>query len=42
MPGCFEMTWARDGRAIFAYGAAVQAGTPHIIWLAVGTHGILP
>lgn len=42
MPGCFEMTWARDGRAIFTYGAEVRPGEPHVVWLAVGTHVILP
>jgi hypothetical protein len=41
MPGCFEMTWARDGRAIFAYGPEVRVGETHIIWLAIGTHAIL-
>jgi hypothetical protein len=42
MPGCFEMTWATDGRAIFAYGKEVREGETHVIWLAVGTHAILP
>lgn len=42
MPGCFEMTWEADGRAIFASGAEVRPGEPHVIWLAVGTHAILP
>jgi hypothetical protein len=42
MPGCFEMTWAGDGRAIFAYGKEVRPGEKHVIWLAVGTHSILP
>ena len=42
MPGCFEMTWARDGRAIFTYGQKVRAGEPHVIWIAVGTHDVLP
>jgi len=42
MPGCFEMTWAGDGRAIFTYGAEVRPGERHIIWLAVGTHSNLP
>lgn len=41
-PGFFEMTWAADGRAIFRYGPEVRAGEPHIIWYAVGSHGILP
>jgi hypothetical protein len=42
LPGCFEVTWAPDGRAIFTYGAEVTPGAPHVIWLAVGTHAILP
>jgi hypothetical protein len=42
MPGCFEMTWAGDGRAIFAYGPEVLPGERHVVWLAVGTHSILP
>jgi hypothetical protein len=42
MPGCFEITWAADGRAIFTYGAEVRSGERHIIWLAIGTHSILP
>jgi hypothetical protein len=42
MPGCFEMTWARDGRAIFTYGPEVRAGQRHVMWLAIGTHAILP
>jgi len=42
MPGCFEMTWAGDGRAIFTYGPEVRPGERHVMWLAVGTHSILP
>ncbi|MBV8528056.1 MAG: hypothetical protein JOZ75_07055 [Candidatus Dormibacteraeota bacterium] len=42
MPGCFEMTWAGDGRAIFTYGPEVRAGERHVVWLAVGSHAILP
>jgi hypothetical protein len=42
MPGCFKMTWAGDGRAIFTYGPEVRPGERHVIWLAVGTHSILP
>ena len=41
-PGFFDMTWADDGRAIFRYGPEVRPGAPHIVWYAVGTHGILP
>jgi hypothetical protein len=42
MLACFEMTWAADGRAIFTYGAEVRPGEAHVVWLAIGTHGILP
>lgn len=42
LPGCFEMTWAPDGRAIFTYGKEVRGGETHVIWLAVGSHAILP
>lgn len=41
-PGMFEMTWARDGRAVFSYGASVREGEAHIVWHAVGTHDVLP
>lgn len=42
MDGCFEMTWAPDGRAVWRYGDEVRPGEPHIIWLAIGDHSILP
>ena len=42
MPGCFEMTWAGDGRAIFTYGPEIRTGERHVIWLSVGTHAVLP
>lgn len=42
MPHCFEMTWQPNGRAIFTYGREVRPGEPHVIWLAIGTHAILP
>jgi hypothetical protein len=42
MPGCFEMTWEADGRAIFTYGKEARPGEKHVIWLAIGTHRILP
>jgi hypothetical protein len=38
--GIFEMTWAKDGRATFEYGAPVRAGQVHVIWRRVGSHGI--
>jgi hypothetical protein len=36
----FEMTWARDGRALFQYGEPIIPGEPHVIWLRVGGHEI--
>ncbi|MGH9062575.1 MAG: hypothetical protein ACRDZQ_08025 [Acidimicrobiales bacterium] len=42
MPGCFEMTWEADGRAIFTYGPEVRPGETHVVWLAVGSHAVLP
>lgn len=39
MPGCFEMSWAADGRAIFTYAAEVREGERHVVWLAVGGTG---
>ena len=39
--GIYEMTWARDGRATFQYGAAQRSGESHIVWRRVGTHDIL-
>lgn len=38
--GVFEMTFAPDGRATFAYGEEVKPGEAHIIWRRVGTHDI--
>ena len=38
--GIFEMTWASDGGATFAYGPEVTEGQPHVIWRRVGTHTI--
>lgn len=38
--GIYEMTWAPDGRATFAYGPSVRGGEPHVIWLRVGGHDI--
>ncbi len=42
LPGCFELTWAGNGRAIWTYGPERVAGQPHIIWIAIGGHDILP
>jgi hypothetical protein len=39
-PAIWEMSWAPDGRATFAYGDEVQPGQAHIIWRRVGTHSI--
>lgn len=39
-PGIWEITWAPDGRATFAYGPGVLPGEPHIIWRRIGSHGI--
>jgi hypothetical protein len=39
-PDTWEMTWADDGRALFAYGPSKRPGDPHIIWLRVGGHEI--
>ena len=36
----FEMTWASDGGATFAYGPEVTEGQPHVVWRRVGTHTI--
>ncbi len=39
--GMFEMTWARDGRALWRYGEPVPGKPgPHIVWLRIGTHDI--
>jgi hypothetical protein len=40
LPGIWEMTWADDGRALFAYGDPVRPGEPHVIWLRIGSHAI--
>ena len=38
--GVYEMTWADDGRATFAYGTSPNEGDVHIIWRRVGSHDI--
>ncbi len=38
--GVFEMTWARNGRALFTYGTSPLPGEKHIIWIRIGTHDI--
>ena len=40
MDGVFEMTWAPDGRATFAFGPEVTPGETHIIWRRIGTHDV--
>jgi hypothetical protein len=42
MPGHYEMTWAPDGRAIFRYAVPVRPEFRHVIWVAIGTHDVLP
>jgi|ERR1041385_8237968 hypothetical protein len=37
----YEMTWAQNGRATFAYGQSIVGGEPHIVWRRIGTHDIL-
>jgi hypothetical protein len=39
-PGVFEMTWAPNGRATFAYGRPVRTGEAHFVWRRIGTHQI--
>lgn len=39
--GVWEMTWANDGRATFAYGPEVRPGLLHIVWRRIGGHDIL-
>lgn len=38
--GIWEMTWADNGRATFAYGIEVRPGEAHVIWRRIGTHDI--
>ena len=40
-PGIYELTWANDGRATFAYGESRGRGEPHVVWRRIGTHGVL-
>ena len=39
-PGVWEMSWAPDGRATFKYGEELTPGSPHIVWLRIGSHEI--
>ena len=38
--GVFEITWAANGRATFAYGEEQTRGQAHIIWRRIGSHDI--
>ncbi len=40
--GVYEMTWAPDGRATFAWGPQQTPGKRHVVWLRIGSHDILP
>ena len=40
--GLYEMTWDRDGRATFAWGAEQRPGKRHVVWVQIGGHEILP
>ena len=40
-PGAYELTWAPDGRATFAYGRSIVGDESHVIWRRIGTHEIL-
>ena len=37
----WELTFAPDGRATFAYGEEVVAGEAHVVWRRVGDHSVL-
>ena len=41
MSGVWEITFAPDGRATFAYGEEVIPGQPHVAWRRIGTHDVL-
>jgi hypothetical protein len=34
----WSLTWAKDGRALFRYGAEVAERETHIVWKAIGIH----
>lgn len=42
LEGCWEMTWATDGRAIFSWGKEQLPGKRHVVWVDIGSHNILP
>ena len=39
--GVFEMTWAPDGRATFAWGDPIRKGSRHVQWRRCGKHDVL-
>lgn len=39
--GVWELTFAPDGRATFAYGDEVVPGEAHVMWRRVGDHSVL-
>jgi hypothetical protein len=39
--GIWELTFARDGRATFAYGEKQIPGEAHVIWRRIGDHSVL-
>ena len=41
-PRKYEMTWAGNGRAVFAWGTPQRPGFRHVEWLDIGGHEILP
>lgn len=39
--GVYELSWAPDGRALWAYGTPPEGSAgPHIVWIRVGSHKI--
>ncbi len=39
--GVWEMTFAPDGRATFAYGDPVTYDEAHVVWRRIGDHSVL-
>jgi hypothetical protein len=39
--GVWELFFAPDGRATFAYGPERIPGEPHVVWRRIGDHSIL-
>jgi hypothetical protein len=39
--GVWELSFAPDGRATFAYGDEQIPGEPHVIWRRIGDHSVL-